>query len=74
MQTSRGKHEHDWIEQDWIRPYRDRDGKQFIQDIYICDKCGAGGFVRTPLEMFNKGLRKSSIDLAPPKQEVDGDE
>ncbi len=53
-------HTHDWLVKDWNRRYRDEDGNEFVQDTYVCE-CGAGGYARTPLAMFERGEKVLGI-------------
>ena len=63
------KHSHNWMIEDHNRRWRDIDGKEFIMDTYVCE-CGAGGFVKTPKEMYDKGLKTLGITLEPTPTKV----
>jgi len=47
-------HAHEWMLKDGDRGFRDEYGHEFVMDTYVCE-CGAGHFVKTPREMFEKG-------------------
>jgi len=47
---------HDWLIKDHNIKYRDIDEQEYVLDEYVCE-CGAGGFIKTPIEMFKKGLK-----------------
>ena len=54
------KHTHNWLLKDSKVQYRDIDGKEFVIDYYVCE-CGAGGYVQTPKELFEKGFETLGI-------------
>lgn len=54
------EHEHDWMIKDDNVRYRDQDENEFVIDTYVCE-CGAGGSVKTPKAMFDKGLKVYGI-------------
>ena len=55
------KHEHDWLIRYADISYRDIEGNKYVIDIYQCS-CGAGGEVKTPLEVWKKGNKKLGIE------------
>lgn len=56
-------HSHDWMIKD-ERRYRDEDRNEYMMDIYVCE-CGAGSMIKTPMDLFNKGLRLMKLELLP---------
>lgn len=55
------KHEHNWLIRYADIPYRDIEGNKYVIDIYQCE-CGAGGEVKTPLEIFEQGNKRLGIE------------
>lgn len=54
------EHEHDYILIDVGRRYRDVERKEYVQDTYQCE-CGAGGYIRTPKELYQKGYESMEL-------------
>lgn len=55
------KHEHDWLIRYADIHYRDIEDNRYVIDIYQC-KCGAGGEVKTPFEIFKRGNKRLGIE------------
>jgi len=55
------EHSHDWLLATPNLTYRDVNGNWFTMSVYQCE-CGAGGFTKTPKDMFESGFEIVGIN------------